>query len=283
MPESPPGPPKIFLSYSWTSDDYIDRVGRLAEDLTRASVEVVFDQWDLEDGHDAYAFMERAVSDPSISRVLVLCDPRYADKANAREGGVGTETLIISPQVYRSANESKFVPVIMERDADGTVRVPVYMEGRRYIDLSVEEAGEQFERLVRTLHGKPARKRPELGPLPEYLNDDATSLSTGRSTEMYRSAVRRNHPHANGFLREYLKLLTAAHRRERIEGDRVQTGSELLGTVQRSIESLTPYRDEFVSLVRFMVEFSRDPYSYRELHRFFETLANQRYAAPMSG
>lgn len=44
--------------------------------------------------------MEKSVLDESITNVLILIDPTYAKKANERAGGVGTETQIISAEVY---------------------------------------------------------------------------------------------------------------------------------------------------------------------------------------
>jgi hypothetical protein len=95
-----PHVPKVFISYSWSSDEYVERVIEFVEDLRDHHVEVVFDQYDLTEGQDKHEYMERAVTDPTVDRVLILCDPVYADKADGRRGGVGTETLIISGQVY---------------------------------------------------------------------------------------------------------------------------------------------------------------------------------------
>lgn len=144
--------PKAFISYSWTSPEYSERVLQLAEHLVRDGVDVILDRWHLREGQDAFSFMERAVNDPNIERVLILCDPLYAGKANDREGGVGTETLIISPGVYREVEQTKFLPVIMERDANGEVVVPTDLEERLYIDLSRPEAEPAQLRLGRSTH-----------------------------------------------------------------------------------------------------------------------------------
>jgi len=74
--------------------------------------------------------MERAVKDPNVSRVLILCDPVYATKADQRVGGVGTETLIISPDVYQEARQEKFIPVLMQRSEDGSA--PTDHGGQRH-------------------------------------------------------------------------------------------------------------------------------------------------------
>src|SRR2546423_9682763 len=97
--------PKVFISYSWTSDEYADWVRGLAAKLRDNSVDVVLDRWRLRPGQDKYAFMEQMVTDPEIKKVLVMCDKRYAERADRREGGVGTESTIISQEVYNQVGQ----------------------------------------------------------------------------------------------------------------------------------------------------------------------------------
>ena len=61
--------PHIFISYSWTTEDFQARVKELAERLMHDGVDVRLDIWDLKDGQDKYAFMEQCVTDPEIDRV----------------------------------------------------------------------------------------------------------------------------------------------------------------------------------------------------------------------
>ncbi len=107
-------PPKAFISYSWSSDTHADWVLDLATQLRENGVDVTIDKWDLKEGHDAIAFMERMVTDPEITKVIVILDRVYAEKANSRKGGVGAETQIISPELYQKTDQSKFVGVISE-------------------------------------------------------------------------------------------------------------------------------------------------------------------------
>lgn len=113
-------PPKVFISYSWTSEEYQNRVIEFATRLRQQhSVDVKLDVWDLKAGQDTYKFMEQCVTDPDIDRVLILCDKRYAEKADERKGGVGDETAIITPEVYGNVTQEKFIPVVMEKDENG--------------------------------------------------------------------------------------------------------------------------------------------------------------------
>jgi hypothetical protein len=85
-----PKTPKVYISYSWSSEDHQKWIIKLAEDLMTNGVEVKLDVWDLKEGHDIYDFMESMVKDPEIDRVLVICDKGYFEKAETRKGGVGT-------------------------------------------------------------------------------------------------------------------------------------------------------------------------------------------------
>lgn len=88
--------PKVFISYSWTSEEHVAWVLDLAEKLVDDGVDVILDRWDLKPGQDKYHFMEQMVKDETVTKVLIVCDKAYADKADRRAGGVGTETQIIS-------------------------------------------------------------------------------------------------------------------------------------------------------------------------------------------
>ena len=139
-------------------------------------VDVILDVFDLKEGHDKFHFMELMVADPSISHVLVLSDQQYKVKADSRASGVGTESQIISSEMYRKVSQSKFVPIVCELSASGDPYLPVFMQSRIYIDFSSAEAVNQnWERLVRLLHNKPAYVKPQLGSPPAYLAESLAS------------------------------------------------------------------------------------------------------------
>lgn len=166
--------PKVFISYSWSSDDI---TMPLAERLVSHGVDVVLDKWDLKEGQDKYAFMEQCVNNPEVDKVLIVCDQKYADKANNRKGGVGDETAIISTEIYGKVNQEKFIPIIAECDEEGNPYVPVYIKSRIYVDLSNAEQYEaEYEKLLRNIYEKPLFKKPKLGSKPEWLEGDSVNL-----------------------------------------------------------------------------------------------------------
>ena len=114
-------PPRLFVSYSWSTPEHEQWVLDFATQLRESEVDVILDKWDLKEGHDAIAFMERMVTDPTIKKVILVCDRTYVTKADGRDGGVGTETQIISAEVYAKQAQDKFVAVTVERDDDGNL------------------------------------------------------------------------------------------------------------------------------------------------------------------
>lgn len=167
--------PRVFISYSWSSPEHRDLIRQWAEQMVADGVDVVLDVWDLKEGDDKYAFMEKMVTDESVSHVLVFTDSEYAAKADARKAGVGTESQIISSEVYSKVQQSKFIPVVCEFTDTGEPYLPTFLSTRIWIDFSSPEAAnENWEQLIRLLYGKPAHVKPSLGKSPTYVTTDVT-------------------------------------------------------------------------------------------------------------
>jgi hypothetical protein len=98
-----------------------------AERLVNDGVAILLDQWDLSEGQDKYAFMEKMVTDASVSHVIIFSDETYAKKADERKSGVGTESQIISREVYEKVDQRKFIPVVCQRRDDGEPWLPVFL------------------------------------------------------------------------------------------------------------------------------------------------------------
>ena len=138
-------------------------------------VDVVLDIWNLNEGDDKFAFMEKMVTDTSVTHVLVFSDLEYAKKADARKAGVGSESQIISREVYDKIKQSKFIPVVCEFDDKGEPSLPTFLKSRIWIDFSSPEAAnDNWEQLIRVLYGKPAYEKPALGKIPTYITTDVS-------------------------------------------------------------------------------------------------------------
>lgn len=167
--------PKVFISYSWSSPGHQARIRQWAEQLVNDGVDVVLDVWDLKEGDDKYPFMEKMVTDKFVTHVLVFSDSEYAAKADARKAGVGTESQIISREVYSKVQQSKFLPVVCEFDDSSEPFLPTFLKSRIWIDFSSPEAAnDNWEQLIRVLYGKPAYEKPTLGQAPTYITTDVS-------------------------------------------------------------------------------------------------------------
>ena len=165
--------PRVFISYSWSGPEHEQDVIDLATTLRSHGVDAVLDKWDLKPGQDKYVFMESMVTDDAVVKVLVLCDRRYQDKANSRAGGVGTESQIISQDVYAKVQQTKFIPVVFEYDDAGEPCLPVFLKGRIYVDMSsADRYGAGLDELLRQIYAQPLHQKPALGSAPSFLKAD---------------------------------------------------------------------------------------------------------------
>lgn len=164
--------PKVFISYSWSSLDHENWVLTLAKKLRHDGVDVILDKWDLGVGHDKYVFMERMVTDKDVSKVIIISDKLYKEKSDKRKGGVGTESQIISQEIYESVNQDKFIPVVTEYDDRFEPCLPLFLRNRMFIDLSPSaNFNENYSRLLRCLFDLPLHFKPALGTPPKHIVD----------------------------------------------------------------------------------------------------------------
>ena len=164
--------PKVFISYAWGTQDYQKKVLSFASSLFNDGIDVLLDKWEMSAGNDLNHFMEKSVNDPSVTNVIILLDENYANKANNKVGGVGTETQIISQQVYSSVEQTKFIPVVFERNSNGGICKPTYLLSRYHYDLSKEETYDQeYQGLVKALYGVETYKKPTLGAKPSWVDE----------------------------------------------------------------------------------------------------------------
>ncbi len=165
--------PKVFISYSWSSPGHQARIREWAEQMVSDGIDVVLDIWHLKEGDDKYSFMEKMVTDTTVTHILIFSDSEYAAKADSRKAGVGTESQIISREIYSKVQQSKFIPIACEFNDVAEPFLPVFLKSRIWIDFSSPEAASgNWEQLVRVLYGKPAHEKPALGKAPSYVTTD---------------------------------------------------------------------------------------------------------------
>lgn len=267
--------PKLFISYSWSSPEHEQWVVGLATELRESGVDVILDKWDLKEGHDAHAFMEQMVADSQIKKVAIICDRTYSEKADGRSGGVGTETQIITPEIYNEQSQNKFVAVVVERDERGKAFLPIYYKSRIYIDLSDQDSyASNFEQLLRWIFDKPLYVKPELGQKPAFLSDkEQISLGTTVAFRRASEAIRVNKDYANGAISEYLETFSKNLERFRIS----DKSGEMDDTIVNNIEEFVPYRNEMIEFFLAVSQYRPSAEAMQQIHRFFEAIIPYMY------
>ncbi len=267
---------RIFISYSWSSDDYANRVRELCEELANHALDVELDQWSLEKGDDKYHYMERMVKDPSVEKILILLDKDYKRKADERVEGVGTETTILSPQVYadvvKNIGKQKFIPVVMERNPDtGEPYIPTFLDGRIYVDLTnVDHYSERFEELVRAIHDKPRFRKPKPGKPPSYLlSREESSVGTSSSARRAVEFITNERPQSLNAVKDYFSSVSE---NIRVFDFPASTGSVKDEEVLDKVHKMTALRDEIIDVFFTISRYRTDVAVYEELKRFFESL-----------
>lgn len=264
--------PKIFISYSWTTPEHTEWVENLARRLSDNHTHVILDQWDLKEGQDTYAFMESMVNDSTVEKVLIICEKGYKEKADGRRGGVGTESQIITSEVYGDVNQEKFIAVISERGKNGEDFLPVYMKSRKYVDLSTEFE-EGYEKLLRVIHGKPLKKRPPIGQMPSFLLDEeAPRHLTSNSLKSMEYKSEKN-PRQLPFIWEDFKV-SFMETLDFYTLD-INKSEEIPQMVRDKIQQLISLRDDYIRALEIMlmneklesdmiVEFFEEIYAYTD-------------------
>ena len=242
-----PDKPKAFVSYSWTSPAHRDRIRAYAERLVGDGVDVILDQWDLKEGQDKNAFMEKMVTDPSVTHVLVFSDAAYARKADQRKSGVGTESQIISQEVYKRVDQQKFIPIACEVDENQQPILPTYLASRIAIDFSSPEAAnDNWEQLIRVLYGKPLHEKPVAGTPPAYIITDAQSPSNpavGKFTTL-RQALLQGRPGVKLYRDDFIRAAIDFADKLRV---RTPPDVQSLATnIETDLRTLLPIRDHLI-------------------------------------
>lgn len=243
--------PKIFISYSWTSPSHEDWVISLAERLSYDGVDVIIDKWYLKEGQDKYVFMENMVKSDDIQKVLIILDSIYTEKAEDRKGGVGTETQIISPQIYEDVSQEKFVPIITEKDDNEKPFMPTFLQNRIFIDLSDQNHFEEnYEKLLRNIFQRPAFRKPKTGIPPSYLFDETPMThKTSIIVRSFDNQIEKQPLKLNSIIREFLDALFNDLKSYSINS--VDTRDPLVfgKIIHDNIISLTPLRNDYISLI----------------------------------
>lgn len=275
--ETPKG---VFISYCWTTAEHEEWVLELATRLRENGVNVRLDKWDLKEGQDVYSFMESMVNSEEIYKVLIICDKGYKEKAEIREGGVGTETQIITPEIYKDAGQEKFIPIIAERGDDGETYIPTYIKTRKYIDMSSEDTYEKgYETLLRNIYDRPQYRKPGLGAPPEWLfENEAVHYKTTSLIKQLEDAMQRVPNRvkglSNNFVESFFECLDQFYIKE------FDKSTPIDETILNQINKMLPLRNDYITYLEKMCNYYNE-LDVEILINFFERIHS--YTQPYKG
>lgn len=247
--------PKVFISYSWTNQEHVDNVENLAKRLMSDGIYVYLDLWDAPEGIDLNHFMEK-VKSKEIDFVLIICDQEYARKADQREGGVGTETQIISKEVYDDVEQTRVIPIVWEKDDEGNPYLPTYLATRKYIDLT-KEYSEGYEQLIRRIHNVPEHIKPPLGEYPDRLKVSKLNNSIFEAKILsFNGFVEKNPIFLNPLVEEFLEEFISS-----IELNQITFSSNEFDNIVKEIYDkifeYTPLRDSFIKFFEKVIKYTK--------------------------
>ncbi|MGO2334316.1 SEFIR domain-containing protein [Providencia sp.] len=238
MEDSKHQEPKVFISYSWSSLEHQTMVKDWADRLLADGIDVKIDIYDLKEGDDKYAFMESMVTDETVSHVLIICDSQYKEKADTRNRGVGTETQIISGEIYSKVQQSKFIPILCEFNELNEPILPTFASARIGIDFSsLEKTNKNWEQLLRLLYNKPRFTKPTRGKAPSFLNEkaDIPSGEIRAKYELLKQSIFSNNKNIklfrNDFISSCIEFADALRVREQPNNDTFP--EDILNTINK--------------------------------------------------
>ena len=258
-----------FVSYSHSNAEHEDWVLRLATELRASGVDAILDKWDLREGHEADAFMEKMVTDKTIKKVIIVSDRVYTEKSDSREGGAGTEAQIISKELYQKEDQDKFVAVVTERNERGEPYLPAYYTSRIFIDFSDDGLfSGSFEQLMRWIEDKPLHERPPLGKLPSYVREGerTVSISTGPSRRRAYEAISGSKGHAYSATNDYFDFFVRELEKFRLDPEVNPLAEDFL----ENFRAFLPYRDECLDVMRAISRNTHEDRFVDIVHSFFD-------------
>lgn len=241
--------PKVFISYSHDSPEHKQWVSELAARLRRNGIDAILDQWDLGLGDDITRFMERGIV--NADRVLVICTNKYVSKANAAEGGVGYERMIVNAELVQNLGTDKFIPII--RQASGKEKTPTFLGTRVYADFRKDNQFDaECEKLIRELHEMPIIEKPPLGksPFPSVeLDTQLTDIPehVESASEAYKTASKLVRAGDTLGWRELVKQIRpkafkdlVQWRQNELDRQEPKSKEQLAQVVDRAVEIISP-------------------------------------------
>jgi tetratricopeptide (TPR) repeat protein len=156
--------PRVFISYSHDTQEHMDRVLGLSNDLRQKGIDCSIDQYEESPPEGWPLWCERQVEKSEFA--LVACTETYLRRFKGEEQpekglGVVWEGHIVTQELYNAqGSNTKFIPLVFF--AHEAAYIPLILQSATYYNAGDADG---LERLYRRLTGQPAIVKPALGKL----------------------------------------------------------------------------------------------------------------------
>lgn len=140
---------ELFITYCWVNEEYQDRVVSFVDYLRKSGYDAECDVMvsQNETAVDFKEMMHKAVTD--YKKVIIILSPKYKERADTFEGGVGNEYRMILTDIEE--NKNKYILVSLDEFNSPIDIAPLSFGSRYIIDLSDKKnENELFARLSDT-------------------------------------------------------------------------------------------------------------------------------------
>jgi hypothetical protein len=161
--------PRVFISYSWKDESVKNWAYDLAHRLCQNGVDARLDRFHLRPGMDLPQWMTNELL--KASKVLLICDSHYAEKADMRKAGVGWETMIIQGDMLLQGElNSKYIVITY---GDFEKNTPIYMKSK--LSMPKEDIDKDITKLLEHIYD--IDTAPQIGKIPSWVRQKRKSVS----------------------------------------------------------------------------------------------------------
>ncbi len=173
---------RAFISYSHDSPEHQKRVLALANQLRKDGIEAWIDQYVQDPNEGWIRWMRSQVS--QASRVLLVFTENYqrrfeGDEEEGKGLGATFEGVIVTQALYeRGGRNEKFRPLVFREEDERFIPLELRQFNRYRVNTR-----ENYEALLRWLHGAPRIMAPTLGQRPDLPLEPTPELFASKPDE----------------------------------------------------------------------------------------------------
>lgn len=226
---------KVFISYSWDSDEHKEQVLTLANKLRETGVDIILDRYEESPKKGWQIWMQDSIDEAEY--VLIICTQKYSNRFMKKEvndgKGATFESSIITQDLYDFNGENdKFIPVIIKPSDEEFI--PKILKSYTIYKIFQDE---DYTRLYARLTGQTYIAKPQLGNI----------IQVSESSTLHANLPEYKLENIDAFIEFIRKLKIDSFERVNIglmKGSRTQRQEEIL-----KYRFITNYKQSDINIV----------------------------------